>query len=300
MNLGAIEPDYLAPVMPPINKPFLFALRCIAVIICCLPLFPARAELAGPVFVDSSRSADSVAFAAAAEQNARLKFDLIWTFGAKPQRGWRLYTPLIRRLLDTDGAPETNAFAQALSDWQRSAGLPSTGVLDQQTWMKMVAVFQSRRIKDRPTPTPGQLTIVPASEFFDPERLESLRCVERQAYAAYKKLVAAAAADLSLDSNENWLKIISAFRSPAYQAQLRRQSPRSGRAGLAVNSPHFTGRALDLYVGGEPVSTNDQNRAVQVNTKVYQWLVRNAERFGFYPYFYEPWHWEYCPQYSTE
>src|SRR5262245_5505321 len=133
MNVGAIEPDYLALVMPSINKPFLFALRCIAVIICCLPLFPTRTELAGPVFADSSRSADSVAFAAAAEQNARLKFDLIWTFGAKSQRGWRLYTPLIQRLLNTDAAPATTAFAQALADWQRSAGLASTGVLDQET-----------------------------------------------------------------------------------------------------------------------------------------------------------------------
>ncbi|HZH32789.1 MAG TPA: hypothetical protein VEY11_18625 [Pyrinomonadaceae bacterium] len=26
----------------------------------------------------------------------------------------------------------------------------------------------------------------------------------------------------------------------------------------------------------------------------YRWPVRNAERFGFRPYFYEPWHWEYC------
>ncbi len=74
---------------------------------------------------------------------------------------------------------------------------------------------------------------------------------------------------------------------------LRRQSPNAGRAGLAVNSPHFTGRALDLYVGGQPVETRDDNRAVQVQTPVYQWLVRNAARFGFRPYFYEPWHWEY-------
>jgi zinc D-Ala-D-Ala carboxypeptidase len=124
-----------------------------------------------------------------------------------------------------------------------------------------------------------------------------LRCVEWQAYAAYKKLVAAASTELALDraSSEKWLKIISAFRSPAYQAQLRQQSPRSGRAGLAVNSPHFTGRALDVYVGGDPVSTDDRNRAIQINTRVYQWLVKNAEQFGFYPYFYEPWHWEYCP-----
>ena len=49
----------------------------------------------------------------------------------------------------------------------------------------------------------------------------------------------------------------------------------------------------DLYVGGEPVETNDSNRALQIQTPVYQWLVRNAERFGFQPYYYEPWHWEY-------
>jgi zinc D-Ala-D-Ala carboxypeptidase len=275
----------------------LFLLRAFAVIICFLSLLPARA---GRSLAASTDSAGAATFTAAADHNAKLKSDLIWTFGAKRQRGWRLYTPLIQRLLNTDAAPETTAFAQALADWQESAGLPSTGVLDQQTWMKMVAVFQSRRIKDRSVPAPKRLTLVSASEFLDPERPEDLRYVERQAYAAYKNLVAAADADISLSSNGNWLKIISAFRSVAYQAQLRRQSPRSGRGGLAVNSPHFTGRALDLYVGGEPVSTDDRNRAIQVDTEAYQWLVKNAERFGFYPYFYEPWHWEYCPQYSAE
>jgi hypothetical protein len=272
-------------------------LRAFAVVICFLSLLPARHARS---FAVSTDHADAVTFAAAAEQNAKIKSDLTWTFCARRQRGWSLYTPLIQRLLNTSAAPETMAFAQALADWQSSAGLTSTGVLDQQTWMKMVAVFQSRRIKDRSTPPTGALTRVSASEFFDPERPEDLRYVERQAYTAYKRLVAAVTADLSLDSNGNWMKIISAFRSPAYQAQLRKQSPRSGRASLAVNSPHFTGRALDLYVGGEPVSTDDRNRAIQVNTKVYQWLVKNAELYGFYPYFYEPWHWEYCPQDSTE
>src|SRR5262245_8528456 len=270
---------------------------CLAVIIYCLSFTPPNASGIGWSAVVSADSADVLAFAAAAEQNTRLKSDLNWSFGAKQQRGWFLYVPLIQRLLDTDSAPETNAFAQALANWQRSAGLSSTGILSQETWMKMVSMFQSRRIKDRSVPTAQALTLVSASEFFDPERSETLRCVERQAYAAYKKLVAAASTELALDraSNEQWLKIISAFRSPAYQAQLRRQSPRSGRAGLALNSPHFTGRALDVYVGGEPVSTDDRNRAIQINTMVYQWLVKNAESFGFYPYFYEPWHWEYCP-----
>ena len=115
--------------------------------------------------------------------------------------------------------------------------------------------------------------------------------------------VAAAIADPSLKlahtpqgellPTEKYFKIISSFRSPEYQEQLRRQSPGAGSAGLAVHSPHFTGRALDLYVGGDPVDTKDANRAIQVKTPAYQWLVRNAARFGFRPYFYEPWHWEY-------
>lgn len=279
-----------------INKSLLFALRSFAVIICSLSFVLAGAGQSATV---STGSADAMAFASAAEQNARLKLELNWTFGAKRQRGWYLYTQLIQRLLNTRAAPETNAFAQAVAGWQRSAGLTSTGVLDQQTWMKMVSVFQSRRIKDRSTPAPRRLTLVSALDFLDPERPEDLRYVERQAYAAYRNLVAAAASDLSLSSTGNWLKIISAFRSVSYQARLRRQNPGSGRAGLAVNSPHFTGRALDLYVGGEPVSTDDRNRAIQVNSKAYQWLVKNAERFGFYPYFYEPWHWEYRPQHSS-
>ena len=94
--------------------------------------------------------------------------------------------------------------------------------------------------------------------------------------------------------SEKYFKVISAFRSREYQDELRRKSPYAGSAGLAVNSPHFTGRALDLYVGGDPVDTRDANRAIQVKTPAYRWLVRNAERFGFRPYFYEPWHWEYA------
>src|SRR3712207_4785519 len=113
------------------------------------------------------------------------------------------------------------------------------------------------------------------------------------AAAADPSLRLATAADGQLAPAEKYLKIISAFRSRAYQENLRRQSPNSGRAGLAVNSPHFTGRALDIYVGGEPVETKDANRNLQVQTKAYRWLVKNADRFGFKPYYYEPWHWEY-------
>ena len=90
-----------------VKSPSPFLLRAFAVIICFLSLLPARA---GRSFAVSMDPADTATFAAAAEQNAKLKSDLTWTFGAKLQRGWSLYTPLIQRLLNTEAAPGTNAF----------------------------------------------------------------------------------------------------------------------------------------------------------------------------------------------
>jgi D-alanyl-D-alanine carboxypeptidase len=247
------------------------------------------------------------AFTAAATHNALLKTNLEWVFGGKQQRGWYLYTPLISRLIGTEKEADTSDFASALALWQRNVGLEPTGVLDDDTWYLMVSTWQSRRSKDRSYPQPDQLFTAPVSDFYDPTRAEELRKVELETYSAYKRMVAAAAADPSLRlavtengelaPTEKYLKIISSFRSREYQEHLRKQSPGAGRAGLAVNSPHFTGRALDIYVGGEdPVSTEDRNRAMQTQTRVYKWLVKNAERFGFKPYYYEPWHWEYSPR----
>src|SRR5262245_33781597 len=125
--------------------------RCLAVVIFCLWLAPAEARRSLLASGD---------FTIAAEQNARFKLELNWTFGGRPQRGWYLYTPLIQRLLNTDSAPETTAFAEELAVWQRSAGLAPTGGLDQPTWLKMVGAVQSRRRKGRPTPAPDGLTTV--------------------------------------------------------------------------------------------------------------------------------------------
>jgi len=240
---------------------------------------------------------------AAAARNAQLRNELNWTFGGKPQRGWYIYTALINRLLKTDRDPAFTGFASAVARWQQKSGLKASGVLDEESLYAMISQWQAKRLKDRTPARPDQLVTAPASDFYDPERRDELRQVERQTYAAYKRMVAAALAAPSLHlahvkkgelaPGEKYLKIISAFRTREYQEQLRRDTPQAGSAGLAINSPHFTGRALDLYVGGDPVESKDANRAVQVQTLVYQWLVRNAERFGFQPYCYEPWHWEY-------
>jgi zinc D-Ala-D-Ala carboxypeptidase len=245
----------------------------------------------------------SSAFVAAASQNTILRNELTWSFGGKQQRGWQLYDLLIRETLDTPGDPSTAEFAAALAAWQKKTGLSPSGVLDESSLMALVSHWQSRRLKNRSYAEPDQLVMPESAEFYDPSREAELRQVNRDAYAAYKKMVAAAIADPALKlahtepgqlaPTEKYFKIISAFRSREYQEQLRRRSPNAGSAGLAQNSPHFTGRALDIYVGGDPVDTKDSNRSIQVNSPAYQWLVRNAERFGFRPYFYEPWHWEY-------
>ncbi len=251
----------------------------------------------------TSRTTATSAFAAAATENASLKNELSWTFGGKQQHGWYLYDLLIGKTLDTSHDSDTSDFAAAVARWQKRSGVGANGVLDENSLMRMISQWQSTRLKTRDVADPSQLLIAPPADFYDPGRAPELRQVERSTYAAYKELIAAAIADPALKlahtsrdelaPKEKYFKIVSAFRSPDYQNELRRKSPNSGTAGLAVNSPHFTGRALDLYVGGDPVDTADANRAIQVNTPAYRWLVRNAERFGFRPYFYEPWHWEY-------
>jgi uncharacterized protein YcbK (DUF882 family) len=251
----------------------------------------------------ATNATSSTAFAAAASQNAALRNELTWTFGGKPQRGWYLYDLLIEKTVNTRKDSATSDFASALAKWQKGTGLRADGVLDQDAWMRMVSHWQGNRLKNRAAATPDQLLTAPVTDFYDPSRAAELRQVERNTYAAYKRMIAAALDDptLKLARNsagelapgEKYFKIISAFRSREYQDELRRKSPNAGSAGLAVNSPHFTGRALDIYVGADPVDTKDANRAIQVNTPAYRWLVRNAERFGFRPYFYEPWHWEY-------
>jgi zinc D-Ala-D-Ala carboxypeptidase len=238
--------------------------------------------------------ASTSSFATAAATNVTLRNELTWTFGGKQQRGWYLYDLLIGKTLDTHHDAASSDFAAALATWKRKRGLSADGLLDEHALMSMVSQWQSNRLRNRAVAQPDQLLIAPAADFYDPSRADELRQVERNTYAAYKEMLAAAKADPDLKLPAKYLKIISAFRSREYQENLRKKSPNAGSAGLAVNnSPHFTGRALDLYVGGDPVDTKDANRAIQVNTPAYRWLVRNAERFGFRPYFYEPWHWEY-------
>jgi D-alanyl-D-alanine carboxypeptidase len=248
-------------------------------------------------------------FAGAATQNAQLETTLSWTFSGKTQTGWQIYEPLIAQTIETDSSAVSAEFAAALAKWQTGHGLEGTGILDESTLNALRSFWQSQRLGRSDFPGDDKLITAPIADFYDPTRSPDLLQLERETYIAYKRMISAAAKDLSremrftkdgnLATGEKFLKIVSAFRSQDYQDKLRQQSPGSGRGTLALHSAHNTGQALDLYVGGEPVSTKDANRLVQTQTAAYKWLVKNAGKFGFVNYYYEPWHWEYVGARST-
>ena len=235
-----------------------------------------------------------LSFEKAAKKNSILMNSLSWQWG-KAQKGWYLYVPLISKTLETDAKGDSREFAAKVAEWQKGADLPPNGVVDRKTLFSFIEHWQSKRLRPVYEASENDLLAAPIGEFYDPTRDAKLLKVDKKAFDAFKKMIATAEKTLTEQDGESgrYLSIISSYRSPAYQAELRRKEPGANRAQLAKKSPHFTGRALDIYVGGEPVTTKDSNRAKQIKTEAYLWLVANADKYGFYPYFYEPWHWEY-------
>ncbi|HKG98805.1 MAG TPA: hypothetical protein VKA97_13370, partial [Pyrinomonadaceae bacterium] len=171
-------------------------------ILAAVTFFPARSSPA-----QAPRSNTSSTFVASAARNATLRNELTWTFGGKQQRGWYLYDLLIGKTLKSQHDSTTSDFAAALAVWQKKMRLSADGVLDENLLMRMVSQWQSNRLKNRAYATPDQLLTAPPADFYDPGRAAELRQVERNTYAAYKEMVAAADADLKLGSK--YLKIVS-------------------------------------------------------------------------------------------
>ena len=119
--------------------------------------------------------------------------------------------------------------------------------------------------------------------------------LHRLAAAQFEKLAAAIKQELRLD-----LKIASGWRPHRwksrqdYEAKLiaKYGSVSAGRKWLAYDSPHETGLAMDIGVGG--LEPNRKTADTQRKTKLHRWLVDNAHNYGWHPYKAEPWHWE-CP-----
>lgn len=94
---------------------------------------------------------------------------------------------------------------------------------------------------------------------------------------------------------DNFLKPYSCYRSIAKQQELwndkveelnGNESEAAKWVARPGTSAHHTGRAIDFH---------DKNGKLKPESSIYQWLLQNGNRFGFYNYQEEEWHWEYNP-----
>lgn len=258
------------------------------------PILALRRELdAGACFKDDAFKA------ASADNTTGLTTTSVTPFG-KVETGWAIYAPLVAREIETACDPETPAFAAALSRWQAAHALAADGRMTAATLSAMSTVWLLRRPFVR-----AMKTGCPAS----PDEKTLVRAASEEAWGgkaillrpatldAYRRMVAAARADLGIKPPA--LTIASAYRGPAEEAA-RCADGSCGNPAKAHCSAHRTGLAFDLYLDDKPgpadFSTADADRLHLSKTPAYLWLVKNADRFGFIPYPFEPWHWEWTGQ----
>lgn len=239
--------------------------------------------------------------AEAAAANAASLENLQWAPFGRSERGWSIYATKIAAEIATRCPATSPGFAAALARWQRSRGLPATGIVDDAGFAAMKArwsaarpfVAQSRAACPLP-PAPAQLATAAPAESYAGKTIQ----LRADALAAYRRMVAAARRALP-GSEPQAFAIFSGYRDPA--ADALRCAIEANCQGIvrAACSAHRTGLAIDLNVGAAPGfgpdSSNDTNRRAMVRTPAYRWLVANAARFGFANYVFEPWHWEWTP-----
>lgn len=258
----------------------------------------------GAAVAQEQCDADPIEWGGPALANGISVYAMEWSpFGAS-EWGWETYLPLIQQELGTDCAPGSPRFARALAEFQYARGLPATGWFDAATFQVFRGVWQERRpfimgrVRQEPCPDPPPLYqlgyLVESEEHAD--RLT--RLLRRDVLDAYRELVAAARAEVpEIAANPELLQIFSGFRDPEADAARCARSRNCDGLRRAVCSPHRTGTAVDLYVGhvvGLGVdNTSPASRQHMSRTATYRWLVKNAGRFGFTPYAFEPWHWEW-------
>ena len=232
-----------------------------------------------------------------------------WSPFGQVEWGWETYLPLLQRELGTRCGPGSADFAALLAGWQGQYGLPGTGVFDPATFLVLKGVLQERRPfvmartrQECPEPPPlNQLGYLVESE----EHADRLtRLLRRDVLEAYRRMVSEARAQVpEVAADPEMLQIFSGFRDP--EADAARCAAQGNCDGVrrATCSPHRTGAAVDLYVGqivGLGVDSTDPTSRLHMSEgATYRWLVANAGRFGFVPYVFEPWHWEYVRPYEA-
>ena len=240
---------------------------------------------------------------AAAAANAASLHGLAHAAFKRQEIGWAIYAPLIAREIGTGCPPQSPGFARAFADWQTGQKLPSDGVLTEANIKFMKGIIESRRpivllyaqkICAEPA-SPDRLVWGRTEEGYSGKPIQLRPAV----WAAYRRMVTdARAAVPAIAADPRNLTIFSGFRAP--EADLARCATEGGCDGVTraiICSPHRTGLAMDIYVGEapgfRPDSSADPNRLFMSQTPTYRWLVANADRYGFAPYPFEPWHWEW-------
>ena len=235
----------------------------------------------------------------AAQANATSLTTLAWTPFGRPETGWEAYAPLVAREVGTRCTADSAGFASAYAAWEQSQGLTADGVFKAEDFRRLLATLELRRPFVQQT-SKGLCPAAPPSSALSaaaPDEAHWNKPIQLRtgALTAYRRMVAAARSQ-GLALHGDLLKLVSGYRGP------EEESARCADGGCntvtrAHCSAHRTGLALDLYLdhapGKDPTSTDDANRIAMAHSPEYRWLVAHAGDFGFLPYPYEPWHWEW-------
>lgn len=256
-----------------------------------------------PMLVPAGGCGGPSALQAAAADNEASLASRDWSPWGRPERGWETYVPLISQEIGAACGPESPGFAEVLSRWQAAHKLPADGIMSAQTFETMRVLWLRRRpfvqafAKGVCPPAADEAALVWAdkAEGYSGKPIQ----LQPAALSAYRAMLAAAREDVfEVGANRQLLTIFSGYRAPADDEA---RCDRDGGCGTIVRvrcSAHRTGTAVDLNLGaaaGSRVdSSEDFNRLYQSRTPAYRWMVANAGRFGFTPYPFEPWHWEWA------
>lgn len=243
-------------------------------------------------------------FEAAAARNRTDIDTLAWTPFGRPETGWRTYAPQVAVEIASGCPYDSPGFANALAGWQKARGKPPTGVMDADTFnvmkvrwhLKRPFVILNRAVGCPPPPEPSMLTVARTDEVHGARPIQ----LRADALAAYRRMVAdARAQDPAIARDRQAMLIFSGYRSPLENDMTCLAQGGCDNVSRAPCSAHRTGLAFDIVVGAAPGgrvdSTENTNRLAQSQSPSYRWLVRNAHRYGFVNYVFEPWHWEWSP-----
>jgi hypothetical protein len=265
-----------------------------------LRLSLATALLCAPPASAFAQACEAGPQAAAAANTVSLDA-LAWSPSARRESGWEIYAPLAGREIGSSCAPTSPGFALALRRWQSAHRVGAGGVMDAATLQALNQLWIGRRPFVRlsaaacpdPPPQTNLVKATPAESFGG--KTVALRPA---ALAAYRAMVAAARREApQLATDPPLMTLFSGYRSP--EADAARCSAENNCQGIvrARCSAHRTGLAIDIDLGAAPGervdSADDANRLFVSRSPAYRWLVANAARFGFVPYPFEPWHWEW-------